>query len=81
MEMERYFASLKSGPSEAIKAERVLELNANHPILKTLKDAAETDKEKAKKYAELLYGQAQLVAGVSLDDPARFAELVSELMV
>jgi molecular chaperone HtpG len=46
-----------------------------------LKDAAETDKEKAKKYAELLYGQAQLVAGVSLDDPARFAELVSELMV
>jgi molecular chaperone HtpG len=81
LEMERYFASLKSGPSEAIKAERVLELNANHPIFKTLKDAAETDKEKAKKYAELLYGQAQLVAGVSLDDPARFAELVSELMV
>jgi molecular chaperone HtpG len=81
LEMERYFASLQGGPGEAVKAERVLELNANHPVFGTLKDTASSDKEKAKKYAELLYGQSQLIAGVSLDDPARFAELISELMV
>jgi molecular chaperone HtpG len=81
LEMERYFASLQSGPTEAIKAERVLELNANHPVFTALKDTVASDKEKAKKYAELLYGQSQLIAGVSLDDPARFTDLVSELMV
>ncbi|NLA86820.1 MAG: molecular chaperone HtpG [Clostridiales bacterium] len=81
LEMERYFASLQGGPAETIKAERVLELNADHPVFKALKDTFATDKEKVKKYAELLHGQSQLIAGVSLDDPARFAELISELMV
>ena len=81
LEMERYFASLQSGPSESIKAERVLELNANHPVFNAIKDTVSSDKEKAKKYAELLYGQSQLIAGVSLDDPSHFADLISELMV
>ncbi len=81
LEMERYFAQMQGGPGEALKAERVLELNANHPVFQTLKTTMLTDKDKAKKYAELLYGQSQLVAGVPLDDPAAFAELVSELMV
>ena len=82
LEMERYFASLQAGgPGEAMKAERVLELNASHPVFQTLKTTVITDKDKAKKYAELLYGQSQLVAGVPLDDPSHFAELISELMV
>ncbi len=81
LEMERYFAQLQGGPGEPLKAERVLELNAGHPVFQTLKTTMLTDKDKAGKYAELLYGQSQLVAGVPLDDPARFAELVSELMV
>ena len=81
LEMERYFASLKTDSSEHMKAERVLELNASHPVFETLKSTVVSDKDKAKKYAELLYGQAQLVAGDPLDDPAAFAELISELMV
>ena len=81
LEMERYFAQLQGGSGEAPKAERVLELNASHPVFQTLKTTMLTDPDKAKKYAELLYGQSQLVAGVPLDDPAQFAELVSELMV
>ncbi len=81
LEMERYFASLQGGPSENIKAERVLELNASHPVFAALKDTVSSDKEKAKKYAELLYGQSQLIAGVALDDPSHFADLISELMV
>jgi molecular chaperone HtpG len=78
--MERYFASVQGGGS-AVKAERVLELNADHPVFKALQETLSEDKAKAKKYAELLYGQAQLIAGDALDDPSRFAGLVSELMV
>jgi molecular chaperone HtpG len=81
LEMERYFATMNADMSEHMKAERVLELNANHPVFDSLKTTWASDKEKAAKYAELLYGQAQLIAGVSLDDPAHFAELVSSLMV
>lgn len=81
LEMERYFASLKNDMPENMKAERVLELNANHAVFQTLKNTYQSDKEKAGKYAELLYGQAQLIAGDSMDDPARFAELVSSLMI
>lgn len=81
LEMERYFASLHSGPGEEIKAERVLELNANHPAFAALKNTMNSDREKAKKYAELLYGQSQLIAGISPDDPSHFVQLVSELMV
>lgn len=72
---------MQGGPTENVKAERVLELNANHPVFKALKDTVSADKDKAKKYAELLYGQSQLIAGVSLDDPSHFTDLVSELMV
>ena len=61
-------------------AERVLELNADHPVFNALKAACEEDKDKAAKYAELLYNQSLLIAGMIIDDPARFSELVCELM-
>lgn len=80
LEMERYFSSMQGGPGESVKAERVLELNANHPVFEALKQTYTADKEKAKKYAELLYGQSQLIAGVPLDDPSHFSGLISELM-
>ena len=82
LEMEKYFKSMQ-GRQETfmgdMRAQRVLELNAGHPSFEVLKDAFENDKEKAAKYAKLLYGQALLTAGVSLDDPAGFSELISEL--
>jgi molecular chaperone HtpG len=81
LEMERYFAALQNEAAENMKAERVLELNAGHQVFDALKEAYAKDKEKAAKYAQLLYGQAQLIAGVSLEDPAHFAELISGLMV
>ncbi len=80
LEMERYFANLQGGTADAVRAERVLELNPDHSVFTALKQTYETDQDKAKKYAELLYGQAQLIAGDPLDDPAGFAELVSSLM-
>ena len=82
LEMEKYFKSMQ-GRQEAfmgdIRAQRVLELNAGHPSFIALGNAFENDKDKAAKYAKLLYGQALLTAGVPLDDPAEFSELISEL--
>lgn len=79
LEMERYF---RRGPSEEmrkIRANRVLELNPNHPAFAALTGAYENDKEKAKKLSQVLEGMAELLAGVELEDPAAFTALVGEL--
>ena len=65
----------------APKAETVLEINLNHPIAETVKKVYTEDKDKAAKYAKVLYGEACLIGGVALDDPKEFTALVSELMV
>ena len=86
LEMEKYFKAMQAmqGRNEGMfgdmRAQRVLELNAGHPSFSALKDAFENDKDKAAKYSKLLYGQALLTAGVPLDNPAEFSELVSELL-
>jgi len=84
LEMERYFKSMQGQQGGEMfgemRAERVLELNVNHPSFTALKNAFESDKDKAAKYAEVLYGQALLTAGVPLEDPAEFSELVSDLL-
>ncbi len=79
LEMERYF---RRGPSEEmrkVRANRVLELNPQHPAFTALTNAYESDKEKAKKLSRVLEGMAELLAGVELEDPAAFTALVGEL--
>ena len=80
LEMERYFNSVPSPEGQAVKAERVLELNGSHPVFEALKKAYESDKEKAEKYCKLLYSQSLLIAGLPLEDPSEFSDLVCELM-
>ena len=76
--MEKYFAAI---PGEnKVKAQRVLELNGDHPVFAQLKNAFETDKELAAKYAKILYAQALLIAGFPLEDPAGYSELVCGLL-
>ena len=80
LEMEKVLAA---GPDagEAPKAQRVLELNAKHPVFDKLKAAQESgDKEKLSLYAGLLYDQALLVESMLPDDPVAFASHVCELM-
>ncbi len=79
LEMEKYFAKLEQG-GPAMKAERVLELNPESGAFAALRAAVESDKEKAAKYAELLYDQALLLAGLPLEDPAAYTQLVCSLM-
>jgi len=61
---------------------RILELNPDHDLIKKLQSLYEANKEDAHlaEYAELLYGQALLAEGGSLQDPARFSRLVADLM-
>ena len=80
LEMERYMNKVDGG--EKMKAERVLELNADSPVFAAIKAAVDNgDTAKVEKYAKLLYGQAAMLAGLPMDDPAEYAQLVCSLMV
>lgn len=74
-EMEKVLNAMPG--AAGIKAETVLEINASHPVAARLKCI---DDEKLKKYTKLLYMQARLIGGLSIEDPAEFCSLVSELM-
>ena len=77
-EMEKYFNAVQ--PNAGMKAERVLELNMNHSAVKSMASLIETDIEKAKKYAELLYSQALLIAGFPIENPSEYTDLVCSIM-
>ncbi len=80
LEMEKYFQSLPGVPeAERIKAKRVLELNGAHPAFAALEKAYAEDKPRAARLAMVLLAQAQLIAGLPLDDPAAYTELVCGL--
>ncbi len=77
-EMEKYFAALQ--PEAGLKAQRILELNAGHSAFDALEKAMAEDPEKARRYARLLYDQALLIAGLPLEDPSGYTDLVCGLM-
>lgn len=77
-EMEKYFAQVQ--PGSGMKAQRVLELNLDHEAVKALAENIGKDDEKAKLYAELLYNQALLIAGLQIENPSEYADLVCKLM-
>ena len=77
-EMEKYMAAAQ--PESHIRAERVLELNASHPAVTALIANMTADKEKAEKYAKILYTQAVIIAGLPVDDPSEYADMVCSLM-
>ena len=77
-EMEKYFNSVQ--PDSGMKAQRVLELNLSHNAVKTMEALIQTDIDKAKKYAEVLYCQALLIAGLPLENPSEYTDLVCSLI-
>lgn len=80
LEMEKYFARMEPEQAAQMKAQRVLELNADAGAFAALRAAMDEDKDKAGKYAQLLYSQALLIAGLPIEDPAAYTELVCGLM-
>ena len=76
-EMERYFKAV--GQEMPIKAKRILELNTEHPAFRKIDSLMTADPDKAAKYAEVLYNQALLIAGMPIDDPSGYTDLVCSL--
>ena len=77
-EMERYFNAVQ--PDMGMKAKRILEINVDHPAYSALESARTNDPEKAKKYAQVLMNQAKLIAGLPIDDPSAYTDLVCSLL-
>lgn len=78
IEMEKYFAQM-AGEEPKPKANKVLELNPDHKVFTALKNAYNTDKDKAEKLAKILYTQAILVAGLPVENPVEYCDLVCDL--
>ncbi len=77
-EMEKVLNSMPG--SKGVKAEYVLEINLQHKIADKLKSLYATDKDRLSDYAKLLYNQARLIGGLSIEDPTEFSRLICELM-
>ena len=76
-EMEKYFTAVQ--PDLNMKAKRILEINVDHPAFLTFETARIAEPEKAKKYAQILYNQACLIAGLPIDDPSAYTDLLCSL--
>ena len=80
IEVEKYYAQMP-GMDNKPKASKVLELNPDNAAFEALKAAFEADdKDKAAKYADILFNQALLIAGLPLDDATHYCDLVCSLM-
>lgn len=79
IEMEKILNSMPN--NQNIKADKVLEININHDVFKSMKEAYEKDKDKLKLYTGLLYNQALLIEGLSIDDPVEFTNNMCKIMI
>ena len=81
VEMEKVLKKMPGAEGNLPTASVVMEINLDHPVTAKLKELYESDKDTLAKYARILYAEACLVSGISLENPAELCELVSELMI
>lgn len=79
IEMEKILKAMPNG--QEVQADKVLEININHDVFKSLKAAAEGDQEKLGLYTNLLYNQALLIEGLQVNDPVQFTNDICKIMV
>lgn len=79
IEMEKILKAMPNG--QEVQADKVLEINVNHDVFKSLKAAADSDKEKLGLYTNLLYNQALLIEGLQVNDPVQFTNDICKIMV
>ena len=80
VEMEKVLGKMPGAETGAAKATLVLEINASHPVADKLRALYENDKEKVADYAKILYAQARLINGLTIDNPTEISALVCGLM-
>ena len=81
LEMERILAAMPDAGASGMSSERVLELNAEHPVFAKLVDAQENDTERLALLTNVLYNQALMVEGLPIADPIDFAQSIGQLLV
>ena len=80
IEMEKILASMPNAGGEKPASDKILELNAAHPVFERLKAVFTEDTQKLEKYAGILYDQARLIEGLPIDDPVEYTANVCSLM-
>ncbi len=78
MEMEKIMSAMPT--DEKIKAKAVMEINDSHPIAKKLKELYRNDSEEVKKYAQILYAQARLIEGMTIENPTEISSLICDMI-
>ena len=78
IEMEKVLNAMPN--DQKVKAERILEINVNHPIFAKIAALYDTDKDKLKQYAAVLYDSALLIEGLPIEDPVAYTNAVCDLM-
>lgn len=79
IEMEKVLNAMPNS-NQTMKAEKILEININHEVFKSLDEAFKNDKERLDLYTELLYNQALLIEGLSIEDPVEFTNNICKIM-
>ena len=78
IEMEKVINSIPN--DQKVQSERVLEINANHPVIEALNSVYKENPDAIKDYAGILYNQALLIEGLPIDDPVEFSNAICGLM-
>ena len=81
VEMEKVLSKMPGAEANMAKAQTVMEINSEHPVAKKLKELYATDKDKVSEYAKILYAQARLIAGLTVENPAELSMLICGLMI
>ncbi|MCM3700217.1 molecular chaperone HtpG [Paenibacillus macerans] len=81
IEMEKVLSAMPGADGQAVKADKVLEINVGHEVFKSLQIAYESDKEKLGLFTNLLYNQALLIEGLPIADPVEFTNDICKVMV
>ena len=78
LEMEKVINAMPT--DEKIKADKIMEININHPIVNKLKDLYKNDKDMLKEYSKILYSQARLIEGLSIENPTEISSIICDLL-
>ena len=81
VEMEKVLSKMPGVEGNMAKAQTVMEINVDHPIAEKLTTLFATDKDKVAEYAKILYAQARLIAGLTIDNPSEISSMICNLMI
>ena len=78
VEMQKVLNALPN--EEKVNAKMILEINKDHPIAKKIEDLYKNNKEELEKYTKILYSEARLIEGLSIDNPTEISNLICDIM-